>query len=209
MFCGCLVKGSGVSTPKQYLDLSFAAPKPLTSDESREKNHPFLVLKGSSNAERFKTFPRNVFFLNCAVHAPAMYGAVEALWHQFATPSLHQNTKRERKGLLGKVAQELAPLSRPKVFSKASLGAYKDLHARCEQSLPFWSWGEDRQDLHSSLQVVSTFFASVASVSYLRVTCLFAHFGQRALEEVHARVPEDVGGNLAFASGVRSFNGLI
>ncbi|CAK9001639.1 unnamed protein product [Durusdinium trenchii] len=50
---------------------------------------------------------QNVFFLNCAVHAPAMYGAVE-------------------------------------VFSKASLGAYKDSHARCEQSLPFWSWGEDR-----------------------------------------------------------------
>jgi hypothetical protein len=23
---------------------------------------------------------RNVFFLNCAVHAPAMYGAVEALF---------------------------------------------------------------------------------------------------------------------------------
>lgn len=32
----------------------------------------------------------------------------------------------------------------PKVFSKAALGAYLSQHQRCEQSLPFWSWGEDR-----------------------------------------------------------------
>mgnify|MGYP002803568489 FL=1 len=50
---------------------------------------------------------QNVFFLNCAVHVPAMYGAVE-------------------------------------VFSKSSLGAYQASHGRCEQSLPFWQWGEDR-----------------------------------------------------------------
>jgi len=50
---------------------------------------------------------QNVFFLNCAVHAPAMYGAVE-------------------------------------VFSKSSMGAYQASHGRCEQSLPFWQWGEDR-----------------------------------------------------------------
>ncbi|CAL1134281.1 unnamed protein product [Cladocopium goreaui] len=50
---------------------------------------------------------QNVFFLNCAVHAPAMYGAVE-------------------------------------VFAKSALGAYQAAHGRCEQSLPFWSWGEDR-----------------------------------------------------------------
>jgi len=30
------------------------------------------------------------------------------------------------------------------VFSKAALGAYLSQHQRCEQSLPFWSWGEDR-----------------------------------------------------------------
>jgi len=50
---------------------------------------------------------QNVFFLNCAVHAPAMYGAVE-------------------------------------VFSKSSMGSYKAQHARCQSSLPFWAWGEDR-----------------------------------------------------------------
>eukprot|EP00913_Durusdinium_trenchii_P014579 g13678.t1 len=30
------------------------------------------------------------------------------------------------------------------VFSKAALGAYLSQHERCEHSLPFWSWGEDR-----------------------------------------------------------------
>lgn len=30
------------------------------------------------------------------------------------------------------------------VFSKAALGSYLSQHQRCERSLPFWSWGEDR-----------------------------------------------------------------
>lgn len=30
------------------------------------------------------------------------------------------------------------------VFSKAALGSYLSQHQRCESSLPFWSWGEDR-----------------------------------------------------------------
>jgi len=30
------------------------------------------------------------------------------------------------------------------VFSKAALGSYLSQHKRCESSLPFWSWGEDR-----------------------------------------------------------------
>ena len=31
------------------------------------------------------------------------------------------------------------------VFSKSALGAYLSQHQRCEHSLPFWSWGEDRR----------------------------------------------------------------
>lgn len=31
------------------------------------------------------------------------------------------------------------------VFSKSALGAYLSQHERCEKSLPFWSWGEDRR----------------------------------------------------------------
>ena len=38
------------------------------------------------------------------------------------------------------------------VFSKAALGAYLSQHERCEHSLPFWSWGEDRRASVSSLE---------------------------------------------------------
>ena len=85
--------------------------------------------------------PRDVFFLNCAVHAPAMYGAVEAgAALKFAGKPFNYD------GCFNSWCRTL------QVFSKSALGAYKAAHWRCEGALPFWSWGEDRRlvfGLHS------------------------------------------------------------
>lgn len=44
------------------------------------------------------------------------------------------------------MVNDVAPSRVPmQVFSKAALGAYLSQHQRCEHSLPFWSWGEDRR----------------------------------------------------------------
>ena len=83
---------------------------------------------------------RNVFFLNCAVHAPAMYGAVEAIG-----PSGHRAIDLRLRFCRFVVGSVGSRLRLSKVFSKSSMGAYQASHGRCEQSLPFWQWGEDRQ----------------------------------------------------------------
>jgi len=44
------------------------------------------------------------------------------------------------------MVNDVAPSRVPmQVFSKAALGSYLSQHQRCERSLPFWSWGEDRR----------------------------------------------------------------
>ncbi len=92
-----------------------------------------------------RTVLRNVFFLNCAVHAPAMYGAVEAI-------DLEIGRFVDSLWLL-----RASLLRLTKVFSKSSMGAYQASHGRCEQSLPFWQWGEDRQGQLSQCEFHQTF----------------------------------------------------
>ena len=85
------------------------------------------------------------------------------------------------------------------VFSKAALGSYLSQHQRCESSLPFWSWGEDRREagrkLAQHLVRLSVRFGTF-------IPCDSWYWVNRGSEpiplpEVYGRMSRDAGGDLA------------